>query len=146
MIFRSEKSGFFMVGGAVLILLMAGAVAAAFWVGFFMRWFLAVLMAGCAALILYAMLDTRYEFAEHSLMMKCGVFREQIAYNQICRVTKTRGYTYMMAMAVNRLTIDRVDGGPVLNISPEREDEFIAELKKRCPDLEVVQKSAQNPQ
>ena len=91
------------------------------------------------ALLFWVLTGTGYTLKDKALELRCGPIRDELPYEEIKSVYKTRGYSFIMALDFDRLELnpglDATRGKIVL--SPVREDEFIAELQKRCPELLV---------
>lgn len=95
------------------------------------------------ALILWITFAIRYVFLENHLLVKAGPFRSRIPYNSILKVAPTRdiftGYRLLSSRDALELINNKTMFGTV-KISPEDQSAFIAELKKRCPDLKIDDK------
>ncbi|PYZ96763.1 hypothetical protein CR205_13830 [Alteribacter lacisalsi] len=79
-----------------------------------------------------------YSFQEDHLLVKGGPFRYRIAYVDIKKVSETDEYIsgFRMMLAKTGLEIFYRSGlWESIKISPEEEDRFLTELKKRCPAL-----------
>ncbi|AUD14442.1 MULTISPECIES: PH domain-containing protein [unclassified Planococcus (in: firmicutes)] len=92
------------------------------------------------ALILWITFAIRYVFLENHLLVKAGPFRSRIPYDSILKVAPTRdiftGYRLLSSRDALELINNKTMLGTV-KISPEDQSAFIAELKKRCPDLKI---------
>lgn len=92
------------------------------------------------ALILWITFAIRYVFLENHLLVKAGPFRSRIPYDSILKVAPTRdiftGYRLLSSRDALELINNKTMFGTV-KISPEDQSAFIAELKKRCPDLKI---------
>ncbi|ANU20018.1 hypothetical protein BBI15_07230 [Planococcus plakortidis] len=95
------------------------------------------------ALILWITFAIRYVFQERHLLVKAGPFRSRIPYQSILKVAPTRdiftGYRLLSSRDALEIINNTTMFGTV-KISPERQDVFIAELKKRCPELKIDEK------
>ncbi len=122
----------------VLLLLAGGALALTRLTGP-ARVVLPVLDGLLAALLVWAFFTTRYTLAPDALVLQCGPLTERLPYGEIRTAVRTRGYGFLMCLAFDRLELnpgeDPARGKIVL--SPEREDEFLEELARRCPDLQI---------
>ncbi len=104
-----------------------------------LRFLIAALCLAAAALALWVHASTWYELRERSLYLHSGPFNDAIAYKDIKTVDKTRGVNFVMALAFDRLQINAnldPEKGKIV-LSPENEDEFLAELAKRCPEMKI---------
>ncbi|MFP3357293.1 PH domain-containing protein [Planococcus sp. SIMBA_143] len=94
-------------------------------------------------LILWITFAIRYVFLEQHLLVKAGPFRSRIPYTSILKITPTRdiftGYRLLSSRDALELINNKTMFGTV-KISPENQDAFIAELKKRCPDVKLDEK------
>lgn len=97
-----------------------------------------------AALILWVTFDIRYVFLEQHLLVKAGPFRSRIPYGSILKVAPTRdiftGYRLLSSRDALELINNTTMFGTV-KISPENQEAFLAELKKRCPDVKLDEKT-----
>ncbi|TCP58112.1 PH (Pleckstrin Homology) domain-containing protein [Tumebacillus sp. BK434] len=127
--YPSKKGPFIYLffGGTLLFLLVVAGIAI-----LDREWPAIVIVVATMALILW-LFNTYYEFRENELYIKGGPFRWRIPYQQIRSVRKTRSIISGPALSLDRMEI-RSTYDSVL-ISPEREAEFLAELKKRSPQL-----------
>lgn len=95
------------------------------------------------ALILWITFAIRYVFLEQHLLVKAGPFRSRIPYGSILKVRPTRdiftGYRLLSSRDAIELINNTTMFGTV-KISPEKQDVFIAELQKRCPELKIDEK------
>lgn len=92
------------------------------------------------ALMLWITFTIRYVFLENHLLVKAGPFRSRVPYGSILKVAPTRdiftGYRLLSSRDALEIINNTTMFGTV-KISPEDQHAFIAELKKRCPDLKV---------
>lgn len=92
------------------------------------------------ALILWIAFAIRYVFLEQHLLVKAGPFRSRIPYGSILKVAPTRdiftGYRLLSSRDALKIINNTTMFGTV-KISPENQAAFIAELKKRCPDVKI---------
>lgn len=125
---------------ALLFVLLAAAALLSVWIlDGVLRVLFPILELAIAALLFWVLTGTRYTLAENALVLQCGPIRDELPYHEIKSVYRTRGYSFLMALDFDRLELnpglDAARGKIVL--SPVREDEFIEELRKRCPELIV---------
>lgn len=92
------------------------------------------------ALILWITFAIRYVFLENHLLVKAGPFRSRIPYDSILKVAPTRDIFTGYRLLSSRDALELINNTTMfgtLKISPEDQSAFIAELKKRCPDLKI---------
>lgn len=138
--YRSAKSPGMMALFALLLLILAAAVVLSltFLTGA-MRIVVAVIDAVLALLLVWVLCATTYTFETDALVLKCGPLREEHPYAGLESAVRTRGYGFMMALAFDRLELNpgvNPERGRIV-LSPEREDEFLAELARRCPGIRI---------
>ena len=135
----SRCPGMTAIFALLFILLSAAAVLSVLILDGVLRVLFPVVELAIAALFVWVLTGTRYTLAEDALILQCGPIREELPYHEIRSVYKTRGHSFLMALDFDRLELnpglDAARGKIVL--SPVREDEFIEELRKRCPELIV---------
>lgn len=92
-------------------------------------------------LFLWIVLSAKYIFNDAYLLVKGGPFRSRIPYENITKVADTTdiltGYRLLSARDAIEVFYTNAAMGSV-KISPENKQQFIKELKKRCPNLEVL--------
>ena len=138
--FESAKSTGMRLGIAALcaIIVALAVLYCIFFDGFF-KYIVALMCIAVAALLIWVRVDTYYVLREKSLLLKSGPFRDVIPYDEIKTADKTRGWNFIMALDFNRLQINaglNPEKGKIV-LSPENEDEFLAELAKHCPELKI---------
>lgn len=79
---------------------------------------------------------TYYIIEENCLYLKCGPIREKIAYDTIKSVKKSRNPLSSLALSIDRIEIRYGKRGLTL-ISPKDKEEFIEELRKKCPNVYI---------
>ncbi|MFB1049407.1 PH domain-containing protein [Paraliobacillus sp. JSM ZJ581] len=93
-------------------------------------------------LILWTVFSIKYVFSQDYLLVKGGPFRSRILYENIKKVLPTTsifiGYRIMSARDGIEIFYENATLGSV-KISPKNKEEFIAELKQRCPNLQYYQ-------
>ena len=91
-----------------------------------------------SALILWCSFSIKYVFHQDHLFVKGGPFRSQIPYESITKVSPTSsifvGYRLLSSRDAIEIFYKTSLMGSV-KISPKDQKAFIAELKKRCPNL-----------
>ncbi|QBQ07001.1 hypothetical protein E2C16_00645 [Sporosarcina pasteurii] len=89
-------------------------------------------------LILWSTFNVKYIFYEDFLFLQGGPFRSRIPYDQITKITPTSdiltGYRILTSKDAIEIFYTPSLLGSV-KISPEDQMGFIAELKKRCPNV-----------
>ena len=138
--YHSAKSpGMMALFALFLFILAAAVVLSLLFLSGAMRFVVAAIDAILAALLIWVLCATSYTFEQDALILRCGPLREAYAYADLKTVVRTRGYGFMMALA-----FDRFESNPSLNpergkivLSPEREDDFLAELARRCPGIQI---------
>jgi hypothetical protein len=90
--------------------------------------------------LLWTTFSIKYIFYEDYLFVKGGPFRSKIAYPSITKMTPMNdlftGYRILSSKEGLELFYQSATLGSV-KISPKNRDEFISELKKRCPNIEI---------
>jgi hypothetical protein len=93
--------------------------------------------------ILWIWFGTYYEFKETYLLARMGPFFERIPYLKIFSSKKFRSMA--SSMALSNQMIELRHGNNYITgttyISPRDRDEFMAQLKQRCPGLNTPLKS-----
>ena len=138
--YNSTKSvGITIVMFAMLAVLAGGLVLTLLYMTGGSKWFFAVVYLLTFGMLLWIYFATYYELRENTLYMRSGPFAENVPYVKIRKAVKCRGYKTSMALSTAR--IELIYGRSSISgrtfISPEREDEFLAELQKRCPKLKI---------
>lgn len=144
MVFRSKVDGFFIMFlfSTILIIGLASFLPLFFGDGIGLSEFVVVtsLFLVITSLILWCAFSIEYVFHQDHLLVKGGPFRSRISYEEITKVSPTVAiFTgYRILSAKNSLELFYNNGflGSV-KISPENRNEFLMELKKRCPDVQI---------
>ena len=92
------------------------------------------------ALILWCSFSIKYVFHQDHLFVKGGPFRSRIPYESITKVSPTSSIFMGYIIMSSRDGIEIFDRTSMLGsvkISPKDQKAFIAELKKRCPNLRI---------
>ncbi len=138
--FESSRSG--RMGVLMYGLCAAIVVVAVLYCVFFesiLKYLVALMCLIVVALVIWVRCATWYELRASVLYLRSGPFHDEIPYAEIKTVDKTCGMDFIMALDFNRLQLNaglNPEKGKVV-LSPEREDEFLAELSRRCPGLEI---------
>ncbi|MBO1909913.1 PH domain-containing protein [Sporosarcina sp. 6E9] len=144
MIFRSKVDSFF-VKFILIMILIIGLVTLLplFAVGG--GQLLVVLISALTFLvstgiILWCSFSIKYVFHEEHLFVKGGPFRSRIPYESITKVSPTSAIFTGYRILSSRDSIEIFNRTTVLGsvkISPNDQKGFVAELKKRCPNLRI---------
>lgn len=91
-------------------------------------------------IIVWTAFFIKYGFYENYLLVKGGPFRSKIPYQTITKVSPSEdiftGYRILSSKQALELFYESATLGSV-KISPKNKMEFINELKKRCPNMQV---------
>ncbi|MED4452425.1 PH domain-containing protein [Metabacillus fastidiosus] len=91
-------------------------------------------------LIIWTTFFICYIFYDRYLFVKAGPFRSKIMYEDITKVKKTNdiftGYRLLSSKEAIEIFYKTGKFGSV-KISPREKQNFINELKKRCPHIEI---------
>ncbi|WP_208590074.1 PH domain-containing protein [Gracilibacillus suaedae] len=90
--------------------------------------------------ILWCTFSVKYVFYQDYLLVKGGPFKSKIRYTNITKVSPTRdiftGYRILSSRDAIEIFYTTAALGSV-KISPNDKEEFITELKKRCPHAQI---------
>ena len=117
----------------VLLMLIAG-----FWVPAKEMWLVWCPGLALLGILVWIIYGTWYELDETHLVCHSGPFSERIAYNAIRSITRCANFYSSMATAHQRLVIRQHDKSFVMGttyISPPHQEEFLAKLTEKCPNL-----------
>lgn len=93
---------------------------------------------GCAVfnVLIYAgvIFPLRYELTDTELVVRQGLLRRRVAYEEILGVQPSRNPISSPALSLDRLLIERDSAIPLL-ISPADRDGFLGALAERAPHL-----------
>ena len=101
---------------------------------------IAAMLAVCVlalGLPVWIVLGTRYELAEHDLLICSGPFRWRVPLEQVRAVAPSRSVLSAPALSLDRLRIAYGRAGSIL-ISPRDKLQFLSELQRRCPGIDVA--------
>jgi hypothetical protein len=87
-----------------------------------------------AAMVVWVVLDTYYEFQGDELVVRSGPFSWHISLGDISSVHESNSVRSGPALSLDRLEIRRRNGRAML-ISPEDKTGFLAMLRRRAPHL-----------
>ena len=88
--------------------------------------------------ILWTNFSVKYVFYEDYLFIKGGPFRSRIPYESITKVSPTNAVLYGHRILSSRDAIEifnKTTFSGSIKISPRFKKDFIAEIKKRCPNI-----------
>lgn len=91
-------------------------------------------------ILFWSHLSIRYDFKDDHLYIYGGVFRFDIPYDKITSVTRTNDYlTGMRVMSSSKGLAIYNSHSPFgeIKISPYPEEEFLLELQKRVPGVQI---------
>lgn len=83
--------------------------------------------------------NTYYELHEEYLLCKSGPFSEKIRYDNIKSLKLTQNMLSSMALSSKRIEIKQIGKNFIMGttlVSPENREEFLAEIKSRCKNIE----------
>ncbi|HLQ84469.1 MAG TPA: PH domain-containing protein [Pseudogracilibacillus sp.] len=145
MIFNSKRDTYFKNFMLVVVIITGAGV---FWPLFIedIRSKLAVVLVFLflivTGFILWTAFSIKYVFYQDYLFVKGGPFRSRIPYENITTVSPTTaiftGYKILSSRDAIEIFYKNATLGSV-KISPEYKNEFILELKKRNPNLQIKQ-------
>jgi hypothetical protein len=118
----------------IVVLVLASLVP--FWVayeGWRVKHLELMLVGIIPFLTLIFVFPTEYWFEGDNLIVRGGVIRYTIDLRSITKVEPTRDLTSSPALSLDRLRI--YTPTLALNVSPKEKEEFLAELKRRAPQL-----------
>lgn len=144
MTFRSKVDNFFMAIIFIVFLLIGIATLLpviidknASTTSIFLMLTLFIVLEG---VIVWSAFFIKYVFYEDFLLVRGGPFRSKIPYQSITKVTSTEeiftGYRILSSKQGLELFYNSSAFGSV-KISPKNKEEFITELKKQCPNLQI---------
>nr|WP_318540865.1 PH domain-containing protein [Terribacillus saccharophilus] len=144
MVFRSKIDIFFVNFILIVILLLA---LASFWPLFFFNKIdlvVFLLLSSTflipAGVILWSVFSIKYVYYQDFLLVKGGPYKSRILYEDITKITSSNnifsGYRILSARDAIEIYSKQAFWGSV-TISPMCKEEFISELKKRCPNMNI---------
>jgi Bacterial PH domain len=106
-------------------------------------WVPGVILANVGGLLLWILLGTRYEIGEKYLVLRLGPLRWRLPLEAITEVYSTsrfhNDFGWGLALSMDRVRITFRNRWLPFWISPENKTDFIAELKRANPHVQVVQ-------
>lgn len=144
MVFRSKIDAYFINFILIVILLLGLAL---FWPLFFFYKIdlFPFLLLACtflisAGLMLWSAFFIKYVFYQDFLLVQGGPFKSRILYEEITSVASTNniftGYRILSSREAIEIYSKQAFWGS-LTISPMCKKDFIKELKKRCPHMQI---------
>lgn len=97
---------------------------------------LALLLAGIAGFTLWLFYGTSYRLDDRELVARAGPFRWRVPLAAIEGVVPTRNPLSAPACSLDRLAVRHSGRRLGLLISPADREDFLRELRLRCPHLE----------
>jgi hypothetical protein len=136
-VYRSEVDQRLLTVARMATVAALGSVAATFYFGFSASSLVAIplLLAG-AALPWWILNTTDYTLTNRSLEIRCGPFHWSVQLDSITRIQRTRSSVSSPALSLDRLRIQHRAGAQVM-ISPEKRQDFLAELRRRGVQVEI---------
>lgn len=117
-----------------LILILGGMLI---WMLYDEDWLDSVFMVLIILFIIYTFLTTYYQIEENVLRVKCGFFVDKsIDIKSIRKIIETRNPAGAPAASLDRLELIYQQTEAIL-VSPKAKNQFIDELLKIQPDIEV---------
>lgn len=144
MIFRSKVDSFFVAIISILIILIG--------VGTLLPIFIdkntelidvivmSVLFIVIEGVIVWSSISIKYVFCGNFLLVKGGPFRSKIPYQTITMVSQTNDIFTGYRILSSKQGLEIFNQSTILGsvkISPKNKTEFITELKKRCPNVQI---------
>ena len=144
MVFRSKIDTFFVNFIMIVILLLA---LVSFWPHYFFNkidLFPFLLLSSTflipAGVILWSVFSIKYVYYQDFLLVQGGPYKSRILYEDITKVTSSNnifsGYRILSSRDAIEIYSKQAFWGSV-TISPMCKREFISELKKRCPNMNI---------
>lgn len=138
--FRSAKSpGMMALFALLFVIFIAAVILSLLFLSGVIRIIVPMADIILALLLLWVLCATYYTFEQDALVLHCGPVRESYPYSELQTADRTRGYGFMMALAFDRIELNHginPERGAIV-LSPEREDEFLAELARHCPGIKI---------
>ncbi|MBM7868474.1 hypothetical protein GTO89_16335 [Heliobacterium gestii] len=119
---------FYSISGIVLVLLVEGVLEH--------NPITTIIGIIMALVYFWRVFSTGYYLKDTALTVKSGPFRKTIDYREISRIKKVRDViSFGYALSEERLEIVYGNHEDYVLISPNMEEDFLRELKKRCPQI-----------
>lgn len=104
-------------------------------------WITSVIFLLCEGFILWVSFDIVYTFKENSLIVRGGLFRSNIPFEDITKVNPTSnilvGYRILSSKDALEIHYKKATMGSVI-ISPENQEVFLEVLLERAPHIHIV--------
>ena len=83
--------------------------------------------------LIYPVINTKYILQKDKLTINCGIYKNEIAFQEILEVYKKKSWGRYPALSENIVFIKYKDCGVtnLVGISPKNRDEFIREMQKK---------------
>lgn len=98
--------------------------------------FIVVVCGASAGFMLWVLYGISYTLTDEELLIRCGPFRFRVPLASIVSVQASRNPLSSPAASLDRLLI-RYDTRRRILISPTPRSDFLRELGKRCPQLQL---------
>lgn len=104
-------------------------------------WIMVILFVVMTGFILWISFDIEYTFKEDYLLVRGGLFRSKIPYEDITKANPTSqilvGYRILSSKDALEIHYKKAFMGSVI-ISPENQKEFLKVLKEKVPQIHIV--------
>lgn len=145
MIFHSKVDTFFITFISIGVLIIGGVTLLPTFIDKEASISIIIMMSATfiisVGFILWTAFSIKYVFYEEYLLVKGGPFKSKIPYQSITKTTPTNdiftGYRILSSKNALELFYKSAIFGSV-KISPKNRSEFITELKKRCPNANIL--------
>lgn len=139
MVFRSKVDMYFMNFVLIVILIIALAMFLPLYFEGGNVLIVTFIFLIFVSFLLWNVFSIKYVFYQDHLLVKGGMFRSRISYENITKVSPTTkifvGYKLLSSKDAIEIFYKTASLGSV-KISPRNKKEFISELKKRCPNIQ----------
>ena len=136
-LYRSQIDRWLLSAFAVSTGASVGAIVLFLYTGFSADQFVLIpLMLAIAAFPWWILMTTDYTVTNRSLEIRSGPFRWSVPLRDISRIEFTRSPLSSPALSLDRMRIQYTAGKQIM-ISPERREQFLAELRRRGVAAEV---------
>ncbi|MBA2875128.1 PH domain-containing protein [Thermaerobacillus caldiproteolyticus] len=95
-----------------------------------------IIMIVPALLLSWIWFDTGYKIEESKIMVKSGPYRKTINIKEISSVRTTKNPFAAPALSMDKIEIN-YGNFEIVTISPKNKDEFIYQLQKRNPEIQI---------
>ena len=109
---------------------------------FTFSWIYFVIMLILDIAIIVFKFTTRYELGEKELVVRSGPVKYLVTYERILQIKKTKSFwSLSSSTAIKCIEIkfgDSLESCQTINLSPQKEDEFLALLALKCKNITEV--------